>query len=277
MIIDGKALAKNFEEAITRQIKENHLTPKLVIISCDPDDASKVYLRNKTRAAKRVGIICEIKTFDSNITEEQLVDEIYKLNEDEEVHGIIVQLPLPKHIDANYIANTISYVKDVDGFGRYSVFKPCTPLGCIKLVQNQGLKLEGKHCVVIGRSNIVGKPLAKLLLDENATVTVCHSRTPVEQLATLCKNADFIFSSAGVPNLIKPEYLKEGSTLIDISINRDEDGKLCGDAMKGCEDVCGYITPVPGGVGPMTVAMLMMNVLNASWLTLPEDCDIINT
>ena len=277
MIIDGKALAKNFEEAIANQIKENHLTPKLVIISCDPDDASKVYLRNKTRAAKRVGIICEIKTFDSNITEEQLVDEIHKLNKDKEVHGIIVQLPLPKHIDANYIANTISYVKDVDGFGKHSVFKPCTPLGCIELVQNQGLKLEGKHCVVIGRSNIVGKPLAKLLLDENATVTICHSRTPVEQLATLCKNADFIFSSAGVPNLIKPEYLKEGSTLIDISINRDEDGKLCGDAMKGCEDVCGYITPVPGGVGPMTVAMLMMNVLNANWLTLQEDCDIINT
>lgn len=263
MYLDGKAIAKKNEEYYKNFLQEKKLSPKLVIISCNPDDASKVYLRNKTRAAKRIGIECEIITFEETVTAKELLAKIETLNRDKSVHGIIVQLPLPKHIDVKWVQEHIFPSKDVDGFSLNSKFSPCTPLGCLTLLDAYDLSVSGKHCTVIGRSNIVGKPLAKMLLDRNATVSVCHSHTTPEQLAEICKTSDFIFCAAGVPNLIKAEYLKEGCVLVDISINRDEEGNLCGDAEKECENVCSWISPVPGGVGPMTVNSLMRNVITS--------------
>lgn len=261
--IDGKALAAKNEEKLATIIKNKNIHPKLVIISCDPDNASGVYMRNKTKAAKRIGIECEIIKFEPSSNTEEMVEEIYKLNEDDKVSGIIVQLPLPKHFNVNKIQKAIALSKDVDGFCLNSSFTSCTPLACMRMLEEYNLNVDGKHCVVIGRSEIVGKPLAKLLLKENATVTQCHSHTSTEMLKNLCQQADFIFAAAGKANLIQPDYLKDGVVLIDISINRDENGNLCGDAAKECAEKCSYISPVPGGVGPMTVNTLMWNTVSA--------------
>lgn len=262
-IIDGKALAKKNEEYLFTLIKNKNIHPKLVIISCDPDNASGVYMKNKTKAAKRIGIECEIIKFEPSSNTEEMVEKIYKLNEDDKVSGIIVQLPLPKHFDVVKIQKAISPRKDVDGFHPNSLFTSCTPLACMRMLREYNLNVDGKHCVVIGRSEIVGKPLAKLLLNANATVTQCHSHTSTEMLKNLCKQADFVFAAAGKTNLIQPDYLKDGVVLIDISINRDENGNLCGDAAKECAEKCSYISPVPGGVGPMTVNTLMWNTVSA--------------
>ena len=264
MILSGKDYCAQTEQQMKEIIKDKSLSPFLVILTCDPDDASRVYLRNKEKAAKRIGINCLVRYYEKETTTEQLVADIYNYNEKQNISGIIVQLPLPKHIDVAKVQQAISPKKDVDGFHPNSYFNPCTPAGCINLLAQNNLSVEGKHCVVIGRSDIVGKPLARMLLNRNATVSQCHSRTTKEQLATLCSSADFVFSAAGVPNLIKSEYLKPGCVLIDISINRDEEGNLCGDAAKGCEEICSYITPVPGGVGPITVNTLMYHTVLAA-------------
>lgn len=262
--IDGKKLAKQSEESLRIMMDTYDVHPVLVILTCNPDDASQVYLRNKEKAAKRIGIECRINQYDASIDTFGLIADIEKLNKDPKVSGIIIQLPLPPHLDVKAIQKAVSPEKDVDGFSPDSNFYACTPNACLRMLADYKIYVEGKHCVVIGRSEIVGKPLAKMLVDANATVTICHSKTPITTLATICKSADIVFSAAGVPGLIKPEYLKYGTTLIDISINRDPEGNLCGDAVKECENVCSYITPVPGGVGPMTVNTLMYHTVMAA-------------
>ena len=262
--LDGKELAKREEKNLSEVIKAKYITPKLVIISCGDDPASAVYMRNKKKAAARIGIECEEINFNREITNNDLLNKIRELNNDDSVSGIIVQLPIPRHLNVNLIQDEIAPEKDVDGFSLKSKFEPCTPLGCLRLIDDKHLSVAGKHCVVIGRSEIVGKPLAKMLLARNATVTQCHSKTPTELLKKMCLNADFIFSAAGKVNLIQPDFIKEGCVLVDISINYNEDGKLCGDAAPECAEKCSYISPVPGGVGPMTVNTLMKNTVAAA-------------
>lgn len=262
MIIDGKAIAANIEQQCKNTIAAYNLTPKLVVITTDAaDSASKVYMRNKKRAAERIGILYEEIVFLKNATQTDMIAAIRRLNLDPQVHGIIVQLPLPAQFNPAEIQRAISPEKDVDGFHPSSCFHPCTPEGVMRLVESD---LSGRHAVVIGRSEIVGKPLARLLLQANATVSQCHSKTPKDLLKTLCRNADYIFCAAGVPNLITPDFITPSTTLIDISINRREDGKLCGDVHPDCYPICAAYTPVPGGVGPMTVAILMQHTVDSA-------------
>ena len=268
IILDGKALAASIRKDLQTLVAEKKLYPCLAILTVGDDPASAVYVRNKKKACDEIGVECRHKCLPSNATEKELISLIKELNRDETVHGIIVQLPLPKHINPKKITEAIWRSKDVDGFGQNSLFYPCTPEGVIRLMKHYNIIMESQHAVIFGRSDIVGKPLAKMLLDENATVTVCHSRTPSHIKTHLLSNASIIIAATGVSNLIKlsdiSNYQHRDFTCIDVGINRDENGKLCGDIPQEVKDVSYAYTPVPGGVGPMTVAMLMEHVVQSA-------------
>ena len=272
-IIDGKLISKQIKDELKGKVEKlkgegTEVCLAVIQVGCDP--ASTVYVGNKKKACEYIGIKSVAYELPEETTEEELLEIINKLNEDDSVHGILVQLPVPKHINEDII-NAISPAKDVDGFHPASVgalsigkkgFVSCTPAGIIQLLKRSQIEIEGKDCVVIGRSNIVGKPMAMLLLRENGTVTVCHSKT--KNLKEVCKRADILVVAIGKPKMIDASYVKEGATVIDVGIHRNENGKLCGDVdYDSVEPVAGAITPVPGGVGPMTIAMLMNNCVEA--------------
>ena len=274
-IIDGKAVSAQVKERIrleTEQLKDKGIEVGLAVVIVGDDPASKVYVRNKKLACEAVGFKSYEYALPEETTEEQLLELIKTLNADEKVNGILVQLPLPKHLDDKVIINNIVPEKDVDAFhpvnvgkimiGDYS-FLPCTPAGVMELIKSTGTEIAGKECVVIGRSNIVGKPQAMLLLHQSGTVTICHSKT--QNLKDVCSRADILVAAVGRAKMITADYIKEGAVVIDVGMNRDENGKLCGDVdFEDCKDKASYITPVPGGVGPMTIAMLMENTLTAA-------------
>lgn len=275
-IIDGKAVSQSVKDRIKEQaaqLKEKYgVTAGLAVIIVGDDPASRIYVNNKKKACEYVGFDSYEYALPEETTESELLELINKLNNDERIDGILCQLPLPKHIDENVIINNISPNKDVDAFhpvnvgkimiGDYS-FLPCTPAGVMELIESTGVDVKGKECVVVGRSNIVGKPMSMLLLHKSGTVTICHSKT--KDLKAECKRADILVAAVGVPNLIKGDMIKEGAVVIDVGMNRLENGKLCGDVeFETASKAAGYITPVPGGVGPMTIAMLMQNTLTAA-------------
>ena len=274
-IIDGKELAKNIRLKLKDEVielKNADINPKLAVIMVGDDKASKVYVKNKSKACEDVGIEYEEYILPASTKMEELIELIEKLNNDETVHGILVQSPLPKGLDANEAFRTISPKKDVDGFNPINVgklslnqdcFVSCTPYGIIKMLEAYNIEIEGAHAVIIGRSNIVGKPLAQCLLNKNATVTICHSRT--KNLKELTKQADILIAAIGKAKFVTEDMVKDGATVIDVGINRMDDGKLLGDTdFENIKDKVSYITPVPGGVGPMTIAMLMHNVVKAA-------------
>lgn len=270
-IIDGKAVSAAVKEQVRAEVEREGLDIGLAVVIVGDDPASRVYVNNKKKACE----VCGFKSFEyalpADTTEQELIELVDTLNADPNVNGILVQLPLPKHLNEEKVIERISPLKDVDAFhasnvgkimiGNYA-FLPCTPAGCMELIHSTGVEVSGKECVVIGRSNIVGKPMAMLLLHENGTVTVCHSRT--KNLAEVCRRADILVAAVGRPNFVTADMVKEGAVVIDVGINRLENGKLCGDVkFDEVSEKAGYITPVPGGVGPMTIAMLMKNTLMA--------------
>ena len=274
-IIDGKETARHVRAEVAGQVaslRERGISVKLTVIQVGNDPASSIYVRNKERACTDTGIDSEIIHLDETVTQDELLNEISRLNGDDSVDGILVQLPLPAHLDEQTVKEAIDPRKDVDGFhplntGRLlageEALLPCTPAGIIRLLDEYGIPVEGSHCVVIGRSQIVGKPMAVLLLERNATVTVCHSRT--RDLASYTRQADILISAVGRPKMVGAEHIKEGAVVIDVAINRSDEGKLCGDVdFDAVAPLCTAITPVPGGVGPMTVAMLLNNCLFAA-------------
>lgn len=279
----GKLISgKEVSAAIRTKIREDALSlrenfgiqPGLAVILVGNDPASQIYVRNKQKACEEVGFHAFEYRLSENSTQEQLLDLIGVLNKDNKVHGILVQLPLPDHIDSQIVINNISADKDVDAFHPVNVgkimigdydFLPCTPAGVMELIDSTGVEISGKNCVVVGRSNIVGKPMAMLLLHRNATVTICHSRT--RNLAEVCASADILVSAVGKAHFITADMVKDGAMVIDVGMNHDENGKLCGDVdFAEVEPKSSYITPVPGGVGPMTITMLMKNTLRAAEL-----------
>lgn len=277
-LISGKAVSAALRTQIreeTAALRENHgIHPGLAVVLVGNDPASQIYVRNKQKACEEVGFRAFEYRLNENSTQEQLLDLIRVLNKDDKVHGILVQLPLPKHIDEQTVILTIAPEKDVDAFhpmnvGRIMIgnyeFLPCTPAGVMELIDSTGVDLNGANCVVVGRSNIVGKPMAMLLLHRNATVTICHSRT--RNLTEVCAGADILVSAVGKPHFIRADMVKDGAVVIDVGMNHDENGKLCGDVeFAEVEPKAGYITPVPGGVGPMTITMLLKNTLHAAKL-----------
>jgi len=272
-IIDGNALAAQLRgdvAARTAALKARGLTPGLAVVLVGENPASQVYVRNKVKACTDAGLHSVLEKYDATMTEAELLARVDALNNDPAIHGILVQLPLPKHIDDHKVIEAISPAKDVDGFHVASAgalmvgevgFKACTPYGCMKMLESIGMKdLRGKHAVVIGRSNIVGKPMAMMLLAANATVTVAHSGTA--DLAHHTRQADIVVAAVGKRNVLTADMVKPGAVVIDVGMNRDDNGKLCGDVdFAGVSQVAGYITPVPGGVGPMTITMLLHNTL----------------
>ena len=271
-IIDGKEISKKVKEEVrleVEKLKSQGITPKLTVVLVGDDPASQVYVRNKEKSARKVGIESDTIRLPAETSEEELVELVKKLNDDESVNGILVQLPLPDHISKDRIIETISPMKDADGFHPYNLGRlmagletviPCTPNGIMRMLDEIGFELKGKNAVVIGRSVIVGKPVAQLLLSRHATVTTCHSRT--KNLEFYTKNADVLVVAVGRPEMIRGEQIKEGAVVIDVGINRKEDGKLVGDVhFESASEVASWITPVPGGVGPMTVAMLLYNTV----------------
>lgn len=268
MILYCKELAQQIKDEVKAEINERNLDISLAVIKVGNDPASDVYVRNKSKACEYVGIESITYELDLDTTEEQLLNLIQLLNLDDKINGILVQLPLPSHINESRIINEISPSKDVDCFHPINIGKmdngtgriyPCTPAGIIEILKRNNIQIEGKECVIIGRSNIVGKPISKLMLQENATVTIAHSKT--KNLKDICRRADIIISAIGKPNFITSEFVKPGSVVIDVGINRTESG-ICGDVdFNGVKDIADMITPVPGGVGVMTVAMLMKNCL----------------
>ena len=274
-IIDGKNLAKKIRSNLKiecDELKKKGIVPKLAVIMVGDDPASKVYVRNKSRACDEIGIQYQEHLLSDNITQEELLKLINKLNKDEDVNGILLQSPIPKNLDINEAFKTITYLKDVDGFTPSSVgklcigedtFVSCTPLGVIKMFEEYNIDLDGKDVVILGRSNIVGRPLIQCCLQKNATVTVCHSKT--NNIKEHIKRADIIISAIGKPKFVTEDMVKDNVVVIDVGINRDENGKLVGDVdFENVEKKASYITPVPGGVGPMTIAMLMHNVIKAT-------------
>ena len=273
--IDGKATAKQSREELklrVQALRDKGIEPCLAVMLVGEDPASQIYVRNKRRACEDVGIRPVQVFLPADATQQQVVDEVRKLNQDESIHGILVQLPLPRHIDAVQVLDEISPEKDADGFhvinagklfsGRPSTL-PCTPAGCIELLKRYNVPMSGKNAVVLGRSNIVGKPMAMLLMNENATVTVCHSKTA--DISAYTRQADIVVSAIGRAGFLTGDMLKPGCAVIDVGINRLEDGRVVGDAeYASCESVAGWITPVPGGVGPMTIAILMRNAVLAA-------------
>lgn len=262
-ILSSKEYLDNFYPNLKNEIQEHNATPGLAIVTVGDDPASKVYVRNKIKMAAEVGIEVKHLVYNTDITTDFLESELQALAADNTIHGIIIQLPLPRHLDVTRLQYAIPKMKDVDGFRHDSFYFPCTPNGCCALLDHYDIDTVGKHCVVIGRSEIVGKPLAKLLLAADSTVTVCHSKTSHDDLVKICCTADVIFSAAGTKNLITNEMITPKSVVVDISINRDDEGKLCGDASPEIYDTVAAYTPVPGGIGPMTVAMLMWNTWQA--------------
>lgn len=273
-IIDGKLVSQQVKDSIKEevaQLKAQGTEIGLAVVIVGDDPASQVYVRNKENACEYVGFNSYKYALPAETTEEELLALVDKLNNDDKVDGILVQLPLPKHLDDKIIINNIRPDKDVDAFhpvnvgkimiGDYS-FLPCTPAGVMELIKSTGTDVAGKECVVIGRSNIVGKPQAMLLLHQNGTVTITHSKT--KNLKEVCSRADILVAAVGRAKMVTADYIKEGAVVIDVGMNRDENGKLCGDVdFEDCKEKAGYITPVPGGVGPMTIAMLMQNTLTA--------------
>ncbi|MCW7537494.1 bifunctional methylenetetrahydrofolate dehydrogenase/methenyltetrahydrofolate cyclohydrolase FolD [Aquabacterium sp. A7-Y] len=276
-LIDGTALSKQMRAEIaerTQALTAIGLRPGLAVILVGDDPASQVYVRNKVKACSEAGFHSVLEKYDATLSESELLARIEALNEDPAIHGILVQMPLPRHIDPQKVIATISTQKDVDGYSVQSAgelltglpgLRPCTPYGCMKLIESIGYDLRGKHAVVIGRSNTVGKPMALLLLQAHATVTICHSATP--DLAVHTRNADVIVAAVGRRNTVTRDMVKPGAVIIDVGMNRNDEGKLCGDVdFAGVSEVAGAITPVPGGVGPMTITMLLSNTLEAAEL-----------
>lgn len=274
-IIDGKAVsaavrAKIAEE--TAELKKQGIVPGLAVVIVGDDPASRVYVNNKKKACAEVGFLSEEYALPAETTQEELLELVNRLNRREDINGILVQLPLPKHLDEKAVIEAIAPEKDVDAFhasnvGRIMIgdyhFLPCTPAGVMELIDSVGIEIAGKRAVVVGRSNIVGKPMSMLLLHRHATVTICHSRT--KDLPAVCREADILVAAVGRAKMITADYVKEGAVVIDVGMNRDENNKLCGDVdFASVEPVAGAITPVPGGVGPMTIAMLMRNTLTAA-------------
>lgn len=274
-IIDGKKISQDIKDEVKQEVatlKERGIEPCLAVVLVGDDPASHVYVRNKIRACEYTGIKSVSIELPADTEEDELLKKINELNADESVHGILVQLPLPPQIDEDRVINAIDPDKDVDGFlpisvGRLSIglpgFKSCTPAGIIELIKRSDVSIDGKNCCIVGRSNIVGKPMAMLLLRESGTVTVCHSHT--KDLRSFTSNADILVAAIGKPKFFKADDIKEGATVIDVGMDRDENGKLCGDVdFESASQKAGYITPVPGGVGPMTIAMLMKNCVEAA-------------
>jgi methylenetetrahydrofolate dehydrogenase (NADP+) / methenyltetrahydrofolate cyclohydrolase len=278
-LIDGKKIAHHYRNSITeevKQLKQEGVVPGLAVILAGENPASQTYVRMKRRTCEEMGIHSVLVEYDDNVSQNELLGKIDELNHDPSIHGILVQLPLPEGIQTEKVIEQISPEKDVDGFhpvniGRMMIgkdtFLPCTPYGILKMLEFENIKLAGKHAVVIGRSNIVGKPAGQLLLRENATVTYCHSKT--ENLYSYTRTADILISAAGKAGFIHGNDIKPGAVVIDVGMNRDKDGKLCGDIdFDSARNIAGYITPVPGGVGPMTITMLMFNTMKSARDTL---------
>ena len=274
-LIDGVALSKKLRADVAERataLRARGVVPGLAVVLVGDNPASQVYVRNKVKACEDSGLYSVLERYPTTLTEAELLGRIDALNRDPAIHGILVQLPLPAHIDAHKVIEAISPAKDVDGFHVASAgalmigqpgFWPCTPYGCMKMLESIGYDLRGKHAVVIGRSNIVGKPMALMLLQKNATVTVCHSAT--QNLKALTLQADVVVAAVGKRHVLTADMVKPGAVVIDVGMNRDEQGKLCGDVdFDGVKAVAGYITPVPGGVGPMTITMLLFNTLEAA-------------
>ncbi|MCJ0579673.1 bifunctional methylenetetrahydrofolate dehydrogenase/methenyltetrahydrofolate cyclohydrolase [Enterococcus cecorum] len=274
-LLNGKKLAQKLQQEMTQEVtelKEKGLQPGLAVILVGEDPASQVYVRNKERAANNIGMYSVVYRLPETTSEADLITKIEELNHDDKVHGILVQLPLPKHINEDLVLDTIDPAKDVDGFhpmnlGNLFAGKPtmipCTPAGIMELIKLSGLDLAGKNAVIIGRSNIVGKPMAHLLLQANATVTICHSKT--KDLPKVAKQADVLVVAIGRANFVTADFVKEGAVVIDVGINRDENNKLTGDVkFDEVAPLTSYITPVPGGVGPMTITMLMRQTIDAA-------------
>ena len=274
-IIDGNALSTQLRAEVMRRadaLKARGITPGLAVLLVGENQASQVYVRNKVKACADAGLHSVLERYDADMTEAALLARIDALNKDPAIHGILVQLPVPRHIDANKVIEAIAPEKDVDGFHIASAgalmvgqpgFLPCTPYGCMKMLESIGYDLRGKHAVVIGRSNIVGKPMAMLLLQKNATVTICHSGT--KDLKAMTLQADVIVAAVGKVNVLTADMVKPGAVVIDVGMNRNAEGKLCGDVdYDGVREVASHITPVPGGVGPMTITMLLVNTLESA-------------
>ena len=274
-ILDGKSLAASIRAELKREVAalvQRGVRPGLAVILAGDDPASKVYVRNKTHACEEVGVRSQQIDYPASVTQEELIARIRKLNADPAVHGILMQLPLPKRIDAGRVLEAIAPAKDIDGFheanlgalmaGRPGVV-PCTPLGCMRLIERAGVQVAGRHAVVLGRSNIVGKPVAQLLLQRDATVTTCHSKSG--NLADFTRQADILIAAIGRAKLVTDAMVKPGACVVDVGINRLPDGKLAGDVdFEAVRPIAGWITPVPGGVGPMTIAMLLENCIRAA-------------
>ena len=273
--IDGNALSQQLRASVATRataLRARGITPGLAVVLVGDNPASQVYVRNKVKACHDSGIHSILESYPASLSEAELLARVDALNQDTTIHGILVQLPLPAHIDAQKVIEAIAPAKDVDGFHVASAgalmvgqpgFWPCTPYGCMKMLESIGYDLRGKHAVVIGRSNIVGKPMALMLLQKNATVTVCHSAT--QDLKMLTLQADVVVAAVGKRNVLTADMVKPGAVVIDVGMNRDDQGKLCGDVdFDAVKEVAGYITPVPGGVGPMTITMLLVNTLEAA-------------
>ncbi|MEO7400893.1 MAG: bifunctional methylenetetrahydrofolate dehydrogenase/methenyltetrahydrofolate cyclohydrolase FolD [Polaromonas sp.] len=274
-LIDGNALSRQLRTEVAQRaaaLRARGIIPGLAVVLVGENPASQVYVRNKVKACEDNGLHSVLERYPPTLTEAELLARVDALNHDPAIHGILVQLPLPPHIDAQKVIEAISPVKDVDGFHVASAgalmvgqpgFWPCTPYGCMKMLESIGYELRGKHAVVIGRSNIVGKPMALMLLQKNATVTICHSAT--QNLKAMTLQADVIVAAVGKEKVLTADMVKPGAVVIDVGMNRNEEGKLCGDVdFEAVKEVAGYITPVPGGVGPMTITMLLVNTLEAA-------------
>jgi methylenetetrahydrofolate dehydrogenase (NADP+) / methenyltetrahydrofolate cyclohydrolase len=274
-LIDGVALSKKLRADVAVRaaaLRARGVVPGLAVVLVGDNPASQVYVRNKVKACEDSGLHSVLERYPATLTEAELLARIDALNRDPAIHGILVQLPLPAHVDAHQVIEAISPEKDVDGFHVASAgalmvgqpgFWPCTPYGCMKMLESIGYDLRGKHAVVIGRSNIVGKPMALMLLQKNATVSVCHSAT--KDLKSMTLQADVIVAAVGKRDVLTADMVKPGAVVIDVGMNRNDEGKLCGDVdFEGVREVAGYITPVPGGVGPMTITMLLVNTLEAA-------------
>jgi len=274
-LIDGNALSKKIRAEVAVRaaaLTARGVKPGLAVVLVGEDPASQVYVRNKVKACADAGLHSVLEKYDATLSEAELLARIEALNNDPAIHGILVQMPLPKHINPHKVIEAIATAKDVDGYSTLSAgelmtqlpgFRPCTPYGCMKLIESTGFDLRGKHAVVIGRSNTVGKPMALLLLQSNATVTVCHSSTP--DIGQHTRQADVVVAAVGRRNMLTADMVKRGALVIDVGINRNDDGKLCGDVdFAAVSEVAGWITPVPGGVGPMTITMLLVNTIESA-------------
>lgn len=274
-LIDGKAASAKLRETLKQEVEaleQEGITPGLAVVVVGSDPASRVYVNNKKRACAELGIYSEEYALSGETTQRELIELVQKLNQKPDIDGILIQLPLPEQIDEQAVIEAIDPSKDVDAFnvrnvGRIMVgdykFAPCTPAGIMELLDQNGISVQGKECVVVGRSNIVGKPMAMLLLHKNGTVTLCHSRT--KNLKEVCKRADILVAAIGKAKFFTADYVKPGAVVIDVGMNRDEEGKMCGDVdFAPVSEIAGAITPVPGGVGPMTITMLMKNTIEAA-------------